>query len=632
MAAGSLLVILDLARPYAGRSLLPWQVAAGIATLILAYAWLKARGHRPREALPFVALGAFLLPTYLYHSRSLESDGILYYSFLRSVLLDGDLQLANDLVALGSDYSSPNVLPVGAPTLWSPLVVLVHVAHQGIRLFGAGPPTGVEPAYQAAACLATQLYGAAGLFLLFDTLRRWFSPAAAFWATVICWVGSPLRFYLSVLPSLAHGAEFFAVVLVLRAYLALRRRPGLAGAAWAGAACGLAFLTRSQDGILLALPGVELGLRFWSGPERRRWLARLGALCGGFLLVALPQLAVWQVMFGVPFLVPHKVLHGDAFMRLGEPQLLGTLLSPRGGLFASHPALLLGVLGLVALALGSRSAPRAAPFRCRYLAAALPVLLAGWYVNSTIFDWYQVRRFTGLVPLLAPGLAWALSRLSRTGVLLPALLAFAVLRYDLAVDRLRPQPGRPVPVRSALVELGDELAADGYRLLEPRLPRGAVSLLSAYTGEPLLAGQVTRVDLGDQPALLRLPRPARHLSAPAVEDGVACRWVEDRDTRFFLPLAWEGPVVLSVRARALETLRPQFLEALWNGRSLGRQAMRPVWAEYRFRVPGEAVQPGTNELVLAFERTPIYRRMRGSGPRRVRPAALAALTLHRAEG
>jgi hypothetical protein len=60
--------------------------------------------------------------------------------------------------------------------------------------------------------------------------------------------------------------------------------------------------------------------------------------------------------------------------------------------------------------------------------------------------------------------------------------------------------------------------------------------------------------------------------------------------------------------------------------------MTPAWADYRFRVPAEAVQLGTNELVLAFERTPIYRRMRGTGPRRVRPAALANLTLHRDQG
>ena len=106
---------------------------------------------------------------------------------------------------------------------------------------------------------ATLLYGTAGLFLLMHTLRRWVGPWAAFWATVIAWVGSPLRFYLSVLPGTAHGVEFFAAVLVLRAYLALRDRPDRRRAFLAGAACGLAFLTRSQDGLLLLRPGDRAG-------------------------------------------------------------------------------------------------------------------------------------------------------------------------------------------------------------------------------------------------------------------------------------------------------------------------------------------------------------------------------------
>src|SRR5207247_3155132 len=141
------------------------------------------------------------------------------------------------------------------------LVVLVHLGREAARVFGAGAPTGTEPVYQAAVCQATLLYGTAGLFLLMHALRRWVSPAAAFWTTVIAWVGSPVRFYLSVLPGLAHGVEFFAAVLVLRAYLALRERPDRRRALLAGATCGLVFLTRSQDGLLLGLPAIELAYR-----------------------------------------------------------------------------------------------------------------------------------------------------------------------------------------------------------------------------------------------------------------------------------------------------------------------------------------------------------------------------------
>jgi hypothetical protein len=552
----------------------------------------------------------------------MESDGIHYYAYLRSALFDGDLDLRNEYAMLGwSNIAHRNVLPVGVAILWSPLVVLIHLGREAARLFGAGAPTGVEPIYQGAACLATLVYGAAGLFLLCGALRRWVPAAAAFWATVLCWIGSPLRFYLSVLPGFAHGAEFFAAVLVLRAYLSLRARPDVRNAVWAGAACGLLFLVRSQDGLLLALPAFELALRLVRGLDRRATSRAMLALIAAFAVTALPQMLVWQAMFGVPVLIPHKVLHGADFMHLDRPELLGTLFSPRGGLFLNHPAMLLAFVGLVVLAFRDG----------RYVAAALPVLLAGWYVNSTVFDWYHVRRFTGLVPLLAPGLACVIAPLTRTGIILPAALAFLVLRYDLAVDSLRALPGEPVTARAASREAGRSLAADVYGILEPRAPRLAVGFLGAFTGARILDDRSTRIDMGGDPAVLRLPLRGRNLSDPELEDGVRCRWVRDRDARLFLPLARPSAIGVTIRARALETIEPQFMELEWNGRPLGRRPMTTTWADYQFTVPAAAARAGTNEVVLRFERAPLFRRVRGSGPHEVRPAALASITLDRAD-
>jgi hypothetical protein len=307
-------------------------------------------------------------------------------------------------------------------------------------------------------------------------------------------------------------------------------------------------------------------------------------------------------------------------MHLEHPELVGTLFSPRGGLFVNYPAMLLAALGLVVLAFRDR----------RYVALVLPALLGTWYVNSTIFDWYHVRRFTGLVPLLAPGLAVMLVPLARTGVVLPALLAFFMLRYDLAVDSLRPLPGEPVTARAAIGEVARSLAADGYRVLEPGAPRVAVRLLAPYTGR-LLADGPSRIDLSGDTPLLRLPLRARNLSEPEVEDGVAGRWVRDRDARLFLPVEKPSTIVVTIRARALETVEPQFMEMDWNGTTVGRQPMAPAWADYRFEVPAQAVRAGTNELVLRFDRAPLYRRVRGRGPHEVRPAAIAAITLERAD-
>jgi hypothetical protein len=327
-------------------------------------------------------------------------------------------------------------------------------------------------------------------------------------------------------------------------------------------------------------------------------------------------------MYDTPLLNPYKVIHGEEFMHLDRPQLVGTLISPRGGVFTSYPMLLVAFLGTLALL----------PRDPLYALSALSILLGGWYVNSTVFDWYQVRRFTGIVPLLAPGLAYALAPLARAGPLSLAVLAFSAWRYDLAVDALREQPGQPAPVRSVLERAADDLAAGGYSLLEPRLPRAAVAVLAAYTGDELLREPVSRIELGRETSLLRLPRPARNLSPLSAEDGLACRWVQgDIQATFFLPLAWDGEVTVTLTVHPLETTTPMNMDVLLNEKNLGRSELAAGWADYRFGAPAGTARLGTNALVVRFDRAPIYHQVRGRGARQRRPAAIAVITLHRGE-
>ncbi len=552
-------------------------------------------------------------------AQQVGSDGIQYYAYFRTVVFDRDLDLRNDYGLLGWQ-DQPPVLPIGAPLLWSPLLGAIHGVRKLAGFAGLGEPSGVEPIYQAGACLASWAYGALGLVLLHGVLRRWVSPWAGFWTVLLAWFGSPLRFYLDVLPAFAHAAEFFASVLVLRTYLSLRERPDARRALGAGLACGLAFLTRSQDALLLALPGFALLMRLATSSPRRATV-RLGAfLVVGFLLAASPQLLVWQITFGTPILVPHTAIHGSTFWH-ARPELLGSLISPRGGVFASYPILLVAVVALVAQARRD----------WRYVAGLLPVLLGMWYVNASVFDWYHVRRFTGLVPLLAPALALVVARLARAGPVTMALLAFLTLRFDLAVDSLRKIPGDPAPTQAVVRALSDGLAADAYRLAEPWLPYAAVRGLESYTGEALLKESVSEIDFRGDPTILRLPIPARHVSGVEVEDGRRCRWVTEQDVRLFVPVARPSEVVVSVTARALETLETQAVELTWNDRAAERLSMTPEWRTYRFHVPWDAVRAGTNAMVLRFDRGPIYRRMRGEGPKEVRPAAIETITFHRAE-
>jgi hypothetical protein len=187
-----------------------------------------------------------------------------------------------------------------------------------------------------------------------------------------------------------------------------------------------------------------------------------------------------------------------------------------------------------------------------------------------------------------------------------------------------------VPFRLALGTAADRLAADGYGVLEPLAPRTAVVLLASYSGEAVLDEEVTYLDLSGRPVLLEVPRPAVYLSDPEVVDGRPARWVRERYARLLIPLAWRGPLLVRIEARALETREPQTMTLEWNGVPCGEQPMEAAWREYAFEVAAPAVRLGTNTLVLRFSRAPIYFRIRGEGPHEVRPAALRFLTLNRA--
>jgi hypothetical protein len=96
-----------------------------------------------------------------------------------------------------------------------------------------------------------------------------------------------------------------------------------------------------------------------------------------------------------------------------------------------------------------------------------------------------------------------------------------------------------------------------------------------------------------------------------------------------LPLSVDSDVVVTLHARALESEGEQAIEAVWNGSPLGRRTMALAWADYRFDVGQPLVRRGANALELRFEHAPLYRRVRGQGPREFRSAALAWLRLNR---
>ena len=112
-------------------------------------------------------------------------------------------------------------------------------------------------------------------------------------------------------------------------------------------------------------------------------------------------------------------------MQWGKPAIVPILFSAQHGLFAWHPVTLLGFLGLI-------------PFwkRNPYRTAVVVLLLVGFvYVNASLVGWwggasFGMRRFVGVLPFMAPGIAafgsWSVG-LARRKPAIPMALAMLVL-------------------------------------------------------------------------------------------------------------------------------------------------------------------------------------------------------------
>jgi len=386
----------------------------------------------------------FLLTLPLVTPKIRGADEIQYFSYLRSLVIDRDLDFGNEyahfhaadaggLAGFKATFLERhetqtgrhiNFAPLGSALLWSPFYLLAHAAVHVARAFGAPiAADGFSWPYVASVCYASALYGLAGLLLVHDTLRRhggMREPAATL-AVAGLWLGTPLLYYMTVAPAFSHATGVFAVALLVWLSLRAATRPQASVGEWAsiGAAGGLAALVREQDGLFIVIP---LGILALEAITRRTWVAALvrGAAMGAAaFLVFLPQLVAYRALtgrFGPSRLVARKMIWSS-------PHLLQVLFDPGHGLFAWSPLLLVATAGLLYLLWRRRDLTVAL--------LALALILQVW-INGAVDSWTQAgafgaRRFVSSTPVFAWGLAALLAAVPARRDRLAALgLAFFV--------------------------------------------------------------------------------------------------------------------------------------------------------------------------------------------------------------
>lgn len=376
-----------------------------------------------------ILLVVFIL-TVPFSNPWVRGDGVGYYAFARSMLIEHRLDFTSDwqhanssfrlyrLDAAGNvprnQYTSTghiaNHFAVGPAILWSPFLI---AAHAGVlawdRLGGHVAADGYSKPYLVAMAVGTAFYGFAALWLAFQLARQYVAERWAFLATVAIWFASSLPMYMYFNPSWSHAQSAFAVALFL--WYWMRTRSARTWAQWAilGILGGLMMDVYYITAVVLLLPALESIAGY-----RASLLGKASEPAWRLLLKNMIFAAALVAAF-LPTLVAKKIIYGSYFYMgyterwfWNSPAFLKVCFSSEHGLFTWTPILLLAVAGLVVLR-------RYEPTLALYL---IIVFAAFVYALGCYQDWHGIssygsRFFVGLTAFFVLGLAALFDWLAR---------------------------------------------------------------------------------------------------------------------------------------------------------------------------------------------------------------------------
>ena len=375
----------------------------------------------------------FFLLTLPFVNPWVRGDGVGYYAYLRSAMIDHDLDFENDYFAGNNSFvmsrfdAQGHLLPemytktghvenhftVGPAILWAPVLVTVHVAVLLLDRFGAHiAADGYSRPYLVAMGVTTAFYGFLSLFLAFRTARKYVEQQWAFLATVGIWLATSLPVYMYFNPSWSHAFSAFSVSLFLWYWDRTKLQRTMAQWAVLGLFAGLMGNVYYPNAILLIFPLLEL---FYQVRASRRDRDRSP--------MATPQLALRSTVFVMVFLlslsptfITRLIIYGSVFetgypairkWNWNSPALFRVLFSADHGLLSWTPILSLAIIGLLFLVKKNSLVGT----------GSMLTFLAYYFFISSYPDWdglssFGNRFFISLTPVFILGLATLLSNFS----------------------------------------------------------------------------------------------------------------------------------------------------------------------------------------------------------------------------
>jgi len=367
-------------------------------------------------------LGSLFLATLPLSNPWVRGDGVGYYAFARSMLIEHRLDFTKDWLAANTSFRMGRVdangqltpeqytvnghidnhFSVGPAILWSPFLFVAHAGTMWYdHLGGQVPSDGFSRPYRVAMALGTALYGFLAVFISFRLARRYAPERWAFLAALGIWFGSSLPVYMYFDPSWSHAQSAFTVALFVWYWTITRNNRTWAQWVVLGAIGGLMLDVYYLSGALLLFPLLESLVGYWNlvkagQIESLRRLLFHNALCALALVAA-----------ALPSFITKKIIYGS-YMKSGyehlwvwnAPALFQVCFSADHGLFSWTPILIPAVVGLLLIRKHDR-------ILSAYSIGVLALLV---YVMACYANWDGIssfgnRFFVLLTPLFVVGLA-----------------------------------------------------------------------------------------------------------------------------------------------------------------------------------------------------------------------------------
>ena len=357
-----------------------------------------------------------------------RGDGVGYYAFARSLLIEKNLDFksdwrnANSSFQMGRIDAAGNInqdqytatghinnhFSVGPAILWLPFLVVVHESVLLFDKFGGHiAADGYSRPYLLTMAFATALYGFLSLVLSFRLARHYVSGRWAFLATLGIWLESSLPVYMYLNPSWSHAPSAFVAALFFWYWNHTRHTRSLWEWSVLGLIGGLMLDVYYVSAVLLIVPLLEsiklyaVNFRAANTADIRRLFMRNFAFAVAVLAAFFPTLLTKKIIYGSYFDFGYVE---QWFWR--SPAFLKVAFSSEHGLFSWTPLLILSVCGLFLLRKYDRD----------FAFFSLVAFGAYLYTIGCYQDWHGIssfgsRFFVLLTPLFVLGLAAAFDSL-----------------------------------------------------------------------------------------------------------------------------------------------------------------------------------------------------------------------------